>query len=385
MKTYNNFEKIRRNLLGSVKVIPQSMIFSLQDKKCFHFLAKELYRLTEEILREGHFQGKNYSGKLEEFWKYYVFRADIIYQNPKNYKVIELNFGDPSGAGVMEATYRCYESLNENISSYGRDHTAEKILEACLDFYRTYFSKTESPVIFLAMPEKASVYYDFEILLKLWRRRVNCVLGDPKDLVFDERKLKFVYGNYDIDLIYRDEFFDLTDLANKGLLLQSIRKAREYFDFLPIFNPLESRYLDSKKHLCEYFKKSSDIFAPTYCTPWTDQKKNQYSEDKDQWVLKPYTGYGGKGVHIGKFTKKKLWDKILNSRGEYVIQKYYPLPKYKLKTLKKNDLLLDSYHTLLSLWVIGGEFSGNCIRVSSTPVVNVHQSCSFVPAYYEVL
>ncbi len=399
----SDFQRATQSTLPGVTVFSTPIVLDQRDRNYFQHVSQVCYQITRELVKLGSIAVTNYSRELDSKWIYEIFRADIIY-NPstKQGKVIELNFGDPSGAGVMEAVYEGFFAFkkHERFRTMQRDFVAATLAESLSKFAKEKISahsvngKSLPLHLFLGMPKGVSVYYDFEILKKHWEPPFRTTLGDPKDIRWSSEHRRLLINGDPIDLIYRDLYYDWC-IDGTEQLLESIATNIDETGFFPGISPFESRFLDSKGHLPLYehaaLEYGENFFASTVPLDQislSPKKLRLVLTNREDWVLKFNFGYGGKDIFIGRFMTQEGWSKIIHERivtdpHRYVLQEFHDLPKVDLEIVGEDGFQKQSYSMLMSLWVIGGSYSGCIVRASRSPVINVHQNCGFAPVFYE--
>ncbi|MBI4566821.1 MAG: hypothetical protein HY719_00325 [Planctomycetes bacterium] len=105
---------------------------------------------------------------------------------------------------------------------------------------------------------------------------------------------------------------------------------------------------------------------------------------RENLVLKPSRGYGGKGVIIGRVAEPAAWTAAVEAgKGspDWVAQEYVNVPTLRAPVFKGETLALERKYFNLSPYLFGGEYVGSLGRISDSPVVNVAASGAVIPVY----
>jgi glutathione synthase/RimK-type ligase-like ATP-grasp enzyme len=104
---------------------------------------------------------------------------------------------------------------------------------------------------------------------------------------------------------------------------------------------------------------------------------HELAKDKrEDMVLKPVSGYGGKDVLIGRHTMPTVWNRTMHDArdGEYVLQEFVDIPKASVPAFdSKGRLRSEDKYCNLNFYVLDGELVGTLGRLSDSPVVNIAQ------------
>ena len=234
------------------------------------------------------------------------------------------------------------------------------------------------------------------------RLGINAVLADPRALHL--RANEIYCKDTNIDIIYRDsELQELIDIEKEGhnmavlkqafinnQVISSIAGELDHKSGFEIFSSEEfSRFFTVKERML--FKKyipwtrilkerktTNNLSRRIDLIPWT-------LKNKDRLIIKPNRAYGGKGILIGKLTKKKDWagciQKALGRPGDYVVQKLVNIHKESYPLFSsRNKIKFDTFYAV-SGFVVNRRQMAVLGRFSKEMVVNVARKGGIVPAF----
>jgi hypothetical protein len=110
-------------------------------------------------------------------------------------------------------------------------------------------------------------------------------------------------------------------------------------------------------------------------------------QNRQKVVLKPSTGYGGKGIHIGKKTSPQEWAELIHkalAEGTWLVQEYFDSLPY-IYQWGDNDYAI--HDAAWGFFVFGTTYAGGWVRVmpraNNKGVINCHQGAR-VSVLFEV-
>lgn len=317
-------------------------------------------------------------------------------------KVIELNCDSPAGAGyadLLEEMLFEEKLLQSFFSEYAvkREFRREKVLAALLEVWEE-FGGYEAPNIAIVDWRTVRTQPEFESFKTFFEGKgYKTTIADPRELTYKGGKL--YHKNFRIHLVYRRVIFDEL-LEHLDDVQDFIRAYKD--KAVCVVNPLRSR-LGSTKSLL------SLLTNPEYDHFFTDEEnrikrehlcwtrrlldadkfyggKKAYlvdflKDEKETLILKPSSGYGGKGVWIGHESKDEDWNGAIDRalKGEYVVQEFVNIPIVTMPTVVNRKLDFVYKKINLNCLVFGSKLAGNFSRLSDESVINVARSGGLVP------
>jgi hypothetical protein len=353
---------------------------------------------------------------------------------PDSLKFAEYNGESPAGAGYSETLADVFRELPifANFSKRYDIHTyplSAKLLDALVTAYVDWGGGSIRPQMAIVDWREVPTWTEFQILKKRFEKlRVPVVIADPRELVFDGKKLT-AHGKK-IDLVYRRVL--INDIIARPKECEALVKAYEA-NAVCVANNFRCK----SPHVKAFFAVLTDdqnaaLFSPREKDlirnhiPWTrvvsDTRTNHYDEpiellayirkQRENLVLKPSDEYGGTGVTLGWETDERAWEATIDKAlaavtsggdaGCWIVQERIPIRRevfpYIAKTdagkrggAKSNasedngakdggvefkDMLVD-----FAPYLFQGKLCGFLTRLSATGLANVTSGGGQVPAF----
>lgn len=221
---------------------------------------------------------------------------------------------------------------------------------------------------------------------------IDTVRLDPRDL---RRKQGRLFGpDGPIDVVYKrvltaellarkDEVEDYVEAVLQGEVAQ--------------YAPFSADVVYDKGFLAWMRKRSSKLspevrealqalLPETHWYPGSKALEGRLRDKKDQWVLKPRTEYGGRGVVLGPEASQAEWEEALEAaraQGKFLVQRFLKPP---LRTVKVPDpefgFREQKLHSILGVWVIDQVPQGLYFRAGPDPVINVCNGAFGLPVLF---
>lgn len=224
--------------------------------------------------------------------------------------------------------------------------------------------------------------------------------ADPRELILKDGEV--YYGDTLIDVAYRDyETRELLDLEREiGRPLDAMRHLFKQnrvisslagdFDHKSCLEILTDDALAARLYSaedCRLFRRHvlwTRILGNRKTTLPHDAEGDlmEYARrHREQLVLKPNRGYGGKGVVLGTAVEQGEWDSLLNeaalsmddAENSFVVQTATRIPVYEFPVVGSDGRVFsEPFYTVMG-FAATGDGLGNLCRVSQKQVVNVAQ------------
>jgi glutathionylspermidine synthase len=377
-------------------------------------------------------------------------RLDAFFDTSSNkLKVIEFNCDDPSSMGendVIQTIFQANTTMKALAVDYMLEH--DRLTECFKHAVMATFSEfckrkgttiKKLPFMVVSCSRNSAVKTDIDHIVNNVRQQgVDVCYADPRDLVYDGRKLHF--KGKEVDILYRDNKGDIFRDETKGGLRKKVRNTilrasrgacstsrmfnallkRSYFghaeDILRAYkdgavcliNPFSALITSQKSSLALlHDKRFRDILDDDERhvidehVPWSAFMKARtitfkgetiqlaafVKDNKDEFVLKPVSGFGGKGVLIGKDILQGKWewavDRACSENNDYIVQEFVTIPQEEFPAFE-NGLFIGfkKKNINFNLWAFNGEFGGAFVRISHMSVINVSQGGGLTPVYY---
>lgn len=345
-----------------------------------------------------------------------VSRLDAFFiPETREIKFIEFNCDSPSGMGwhdMMVDMFKELETMNTLQSQFSL--TADKFLDTHSKMLAKKYQQfcevkgipaSKDPLFAMVCGLDSTIKTDVEIIVDVLKEKgVRSVYADTRAFDYDGKKLTL--NGEVVHLIYRDAIQDFLNPPYYGdteAVLNAYRDGNICF-----INPFSSRVGGLKSVLAvmheeqfAYLFNEQEKEAINKYIPWTRLLRdttttfhgekisllNFIKENKDIFVLKPSSGYGGMDVVIGTDFDNEAWRKEVNHASSpsqnFVVQELVPIPLDDFPVMENNDFKgFEPKKVNINFWAFDGLFGGAFARASTGSVINVHQGGGLVPVFY---
>jgi hypothetical protein len=333
---------------------------------------------------------------------------------PNSLKFAEYNGESPAGAGYSESLADVFRELLlfANFSKHYDIHTyplSAKLLDALVAAFVDWGGGTMRPQMAIVDWREVPTWSEFQILKKRFEKlRVPVVLADPRDLVFDGKKLT-AHGKK-IDLVYRRVL--INDIVARPTECEALVKAYQS-NAVCVANNFRCKIphvkaffavLTDEQNAALFSHREKELIRKH--VPWTrvvsNTCTNHYDKpiellafirkNRENLVLKPSDEYGGTGVTLGWETDEKAWDATIDKAvaavtaggdaGCWIVQERIPIRREVFPYIGKDgavefkDMLVD-----FAPYLFQGKLCGFLTRLSATGLANVTSGGGQVPAF----
>ena len=320
-------------------------------------------------------------------------------------RFIEINSDAPAGFGYGDRMAAVFEELPLfREFARGRDvrysPSAPALVQALLGTWRETRPGRGGPVIAIVDWEDVKTRADQEILRARFEADGHeCLLADPRAMEIAGGRLR-VEGRT-IDLVYRRAV--LSELVARedevGALLQAYR------DGLAVFvNSLRCHLSEDKAFFAvltdEAFAslmsvEEADLIRRV--VPWTRRIAERRTrrggreielvphvlEHREELVLKPAHGYGGRSVLVGDEASPEDWARAVQKglREPWVVQERVAIPEEVFPLLEDGQVVMASLKVNVNPFYVGHADVGAVTRASRSSVINVSAGGGSVPTF----
>lgn len=334
-----------------------------------------------------------------------VARLDAFLMKDGSMQFLEFNCDSPSGMGWHDQLVKLFSALPiiKTIESK-YTITKEAFLDGLCDLfvkkYRQMGGKKEKPNLVIVCKRDSTILNDVELIIDHCSRvrGHKTSYADPRDFEYDGKTV--LLKGEPVDVVYRDAIQDFTDYWDEVKpIIQAYRDGK-----VCLINPFSSRVGGLKSVLSIMTdEKMEKLFTPEEQEvirkhiPWTrlvkdGKTKFQHNEidlipyitrNKDMFVLKPNSGYGGFGVAIGREVQQAEWDSVIakTKTSNWVVQEYLEIPKESFPDFTP-ELTFSDKNCNINFFAFDGEYAGGYVRVSKSSIINIHQGGGLVLLFY---
>ena len=365
------------------------IIINCQEKVINLYFQDEKYRHLYE-LKEAEVPLVEIPKKVKR--NIYFSRMDAIIDG-SNFKFLEFNCDSPGGAFFADLQVSFLRELKimkllEKNYEFIYEPARECVLNTLLKGWEESGKSKKPAFAVVGNPDVANVE-EFKLFAEYFEKKgYSSFFTDPWSLSYDGSSL--TKEGKPIDLIYRRGV--LKDYSSNQ------EKAKPVIDAyrdgnVCIVNPFSAKLGDNKNLLSVLTdKKMAFLFNEkekemiSKHIPWTrivKDCKTDYNEDeidlipflrrnKDNFVIKPNSEYGGKGVVVGPDATQEVWEETIEEglKSPKVAQEYVPIPVMEFPVFEP-DLKFVTKKFNINFFTFAGKYGGGFCRTSDSSVINI--------------
>lgn len=309
-----------------------------------------------------------------------VCRLDALCEaDGSGLKLLEIQAGDPSGAGWVDAIAGAMREEHAGLISH---------YEPLLPQRRALLLKAvphQLPRVAVVNEDVSFVLSDTETMARLLRESgLDATRIDPRTFSWDGKHL--TSGRKTFDVVLRDSHEELTLFRDQTDALWRALEAG-----FPRLNPFRDVWFDDKgcfallwearATLPEDERAAVETYVPRTVLVGPEHLE-ELRANRRQWVLKPAVGYGGFGIVVGEAVDQPEWEEALSAPGRTIAQHFVPVARCNVTRLEGGALAVRPQHVTVSFWCHGGVLSGGFARAGEHQVVNVHQGGGIGPLVF---
>ncbi|HHX68389.1 MAG: glutathionylspermidine synthase [Miniphocaeibacter sp.] len=399
----NMLEKVKNsNAIYKGEPIPityQGLFYDKENKKDFQYMSDMLMSITKKITKE-YVNNKEYrklfkfSKELEELIIHDpgydipvpICRYDVFYNGRDKFKFVEFNT-DGSSAMNEDNTLGPILLETEAMKELSKKYKLSNIdlinswAEISYEMYKKYKGNRKKPNVAIVDILEIGTPYEFREFKKAYEKLgLNCEIVDIKDL--DYKNGKLVYGDYEIDLVYRRivtvelmkilkeiQPFINAYKDNAFMMLGSFRsQIMHYKPTYKIFRLEETRKILSKEE--NDFLDKSIPYTEDF---ETEEDYNIVSKNKDNYILKPIDDYASHGIYTGRDHKQEEFEKILRKilATGYIYQEYYDMdPVHFVEFNKDGKIEVNDFGVVLGMFIYNEKFIAPYTRIGKDNLIS---------------
>lgn len=317
-----------------------------------------------------------------------IARFDIFFnEEDHSFKFCEIN---TDGTSAMNEDYVLNQAIEQNIAhSHIKEghtfHTFELFdtwVQTLLDLYGTYKKKKEQPYIAIVdFLEHCSITEFEEFKRRFEKAGYLCEICEITQMKYQDHILYSPSG-HPVDLIYRravttdvmEHYSEVQDFV-QAVLHQDVCVIGSFCTQI-IHNKWLFKILREKATLSLLTKEEQQFVLDH--VPYTNLmdnrfcRRDQITQEKDRWIIKPLDSYASRGVFAGIDYTQSEWDEIVErhfNKG-YIYQEYCPPYQTANIYFPDADAAFKPYTNMSGLFVYNGEFAGIYSRLSDGGIIS---------------
>jgi len=316
-------------------------------------------------------------------------------------RFIEINSDAPAGLGYGDRMADVFRRLPVFRAFQDRHPVAyNRSVPAVVESVLHVHTRTATPVVAIVDFADVKTRGDQVILQRAFEERgVKCLLADPREM--DLRNGWLWSRSQRVDLVYR-----------RAVLSELLERKNEVSPFLRAYDSRVAVFVNSFRcRLSEdkvFFALLTDeTFAglmteeeralAARCIPWTRRVAERHTlrggrevdlvphviERREELVLKPAHGYGGRSVFIGSETEPAEWERAAHAacREPWVVQERVAIPEEVFPVCAPEGLAFEAFKLNANPFYVGGAEVGAIARASRSSVINVSAGGGSVPTF----
>jgi glutathionylspermidine synthase len=322
-------------------------------------------------------------------------------------KFLEFNSDSPAGVAWTDLHEEVFLELPHMRDlaaavTIGGSDCQRIMLEAFMRAYRE-FGLSDKPVAAIVDWRDVSTLREFHVNKQYFEQNgVAAVVVDPRDVELRGDKL-YAQGRA-VNMIYRrviiGEVIEKKDEPGIRDFLEAFRRKLCCFvnpfcskipgskSFMGVLSDERFDYMFSSRQnqVRRSFVPATRVLRPGKVS-WKQRKVDVYDlarAEKDDVVVKPTFGYGGRGVNVGREKSQSEWDDLLQNAaenpGEWTLQEYVEIPEEIFPVLEP-DLRFEPRKVNLNPYLFGGIYAGSFVRLSRSSIINVTAGGGMVPVF----
>jgi uncharacterized circularly permuted ATP-grasp superfamily protein len=320
---------------------------------------------------------------------------------PQGPRFVEINSDAPAGLGYGDRMAEVFTRLPPFREFRSRHRvTYHRSVPAAVDAVLSVPTRTAAPVVAIVDFADVKTRGDQAILRRAFEERgVRCLLADPREMDLHDGWLWA--GSERVDLVYRRAL--LPELLEKADEVRALLRA--YDSRVAVFvNSFRCRFSEDKAF---FALLTDEAFAPLMsaeeqalvrsCLPWTRRVAERRTrrggadvdlvphvvERREELVLKPAHGYGGREVLMGSETPPGDWERAVLAAclGPWVVQERVAIPEEVYPVCEGGTLAFRPFKVNANPFYAGGAEVGAVARASAHSVINVGAGGGSVPTF----
>ena len=315
-----------------------------------------------------------------------IGRFDLFYKDLDEYMFCEINT-DGSSAMNEDNTIGRILLESEAFRDFGEIYDLsyfeliDSWVEKSIEIFKKYDPDESKHNVAIVDFVESGTSAEFEEFLKTYKRHgYNCIIADPRDLVYKDGGL--YKDDYRIDMVYR-----------RIVTFELIEKVDEIPDFIEAYKnkafccigSIKSQVVHNKiifkilhdEDTLELFTEEERDFVKKHI-PVTGLFEGDMStfemvlNNKDKYIMKPKDMNASQGVFTGKDLNPGEWKKKLEEvwNTHYIFQEFYEPTRRDHIVYKDGKPEVDSFKSIIGMFIYKEEFAGLYTRIGKNNIIS---------------
>jgi glutathionylspermidine synthase len=384
------------------------MFFTVDDEKNFDKIGQTMIKIGDKVF-DKFAEDVQYRKKFEfpEFIEDLMLlpntydinvpigRFDVFYKDMDNFKFCEIN---TDGSSAMNEDNTISRILLESVAlqdfssqySLKNRELINSWVEKSLEIFKSWDPKNLKPNVAIVDFKESGTPYEFLEFKKAYESAgYNCIIADPRDLVYTDGKL--YHKDYSIDLVYRrivtfeiiekkDEMQEILKAYNEnsicfiGTIRSQLIHNKIFFKILHDEETLELLSEDERE-----FVKNHVPYTGVF--KGSDEILKKVIQGKDKYIMKPSDKNGSQGVFVGRDMSDVDWEERLQSvfNEDYIYQEFVEPYKRDFLVYKDDRFNKENFKSIVGIFMYKENYAGLYTRISKENIISGLTSYYTVP------
>lgn len=375
------------------------MFFTPQDEEVFNNIGRTMIQIGDKVF-EKFVEDLDYRKKFEypDFIvdlmllpntyeiNVPIGRFDVFYKDSDNFKFCEINTDGSSAMNEDNTIGRILlesQGLQDFSSKY--DLKSRELIstwvEKSLEIFSKWDSKnTKANVAIVDFKESGTSNEFLEFKKAYENAGHNCIIADPRDLVYKDGKL--YSGDYQIDLVYRRIVtFELIEKKDEiGEFLEAYRN-----NAMCVIGTIRSQLIHNKiffkilhdQETLDFLSDKEREFIKRH-VPYTgdfkgsDEILKKVTLGKDKYIMKPSDKNGSQGVFVGRDMSFEDWEERLKKvfNDDYIYQEFVEPFKREFLVYSKEGFKREVFGSIVGIFMYKEEYAGLYTRIGKENIIS---------------
>ena len=303
-------------------------------------------------------------------------------------RFLELNGESPAGMAYADALTQVFQR-DPRCQGLVPMFTAPALVEAVLGTWERWGGRRGDPRVAIVDLDGVPTAPEFVLFRQHFRAMgVPCEIADPRDLRWDGHQL--MLDGERVDIVYRRIL--VSDILRRPQACEALLRAYQA-GAVCMVNSLRTVLLHGKglfallhdpAFQAELNPRQRALIQRS--VPWTARMGpeliEQAMDQRQELVIKPLTGHGGRGVVLGWRTDEATWRRTLVTATAHVLQRRVRPPVQSFPDARRGNAVEERIVDLAP-FLVRGKVTGFLCRLSESELANVSSGGSQVPVFME--
>lgn len=315
-----------------------------------------------------------------------IGRFDVFYKDIDNFKFCEINtdgssaMNEDNAIGKILLESAALKDFSKKYDLKNRELISTWV-DKSLDIFKKWDPLNERPNIAIVDFKESGTSNEFLEFKKAYKAAgYNCIIADPRDLLYRDGKLYF--EDYRIDLVYRRIVtFEL--IEKKDQIGEFLKAYRE--NAMCVIGTIKSQLIHNKiffeilhdRETLDFLSDQQRKFVISH-VPYTGKfegEKEIFDKvllDKNKYVLKPYDKNASQGVFVGKDLSDQEWEERLKQvfNDDYIYQEFIEPFKRDFLVYSDEGFKTETFGSIIGVFMYKEDYAGLYTRIGKENIIS---------------